>query len=141
MRRGICAGARATPACQSACDHHATIGIYSNHLSPENTGHRRAGRGRRQIGKRKRIRRQNPAANAADVDRIAGVGIEGAKAGAIVVGQGPIGGLSALAVAEELSWRRRKREHDGGPDGGMVESEPVADLVNEQRFQIQLGKS
>ena len=49
-------------------------------------------------------------------------------------GHRPKGGRRA--IAQELSGRRGKRKHDGAPDGGMVEREPVAEFVGENRFEI-----
>ena len=76
------------------------------------------------------------AADCADVYGVGGIGIEKADAGAVVVGEGTIGRLRGGAIAEELSGWRSVGKHQSAPDGGMVEAEPVAELVREKRFEI-----
>jgi hypothetical protein len=67
---------------------------------------------------------------------VGGIGVERTDAGAVVVGERAIGGLSGGAIAEELPGWRRVRKHQGAPDGGVVEAEPVAEFVGEERLEI-----
>ncbi len=84
---------------------------------------------------RERIGGKNLAADCADVYGIGGIGIEKADAGAVVVRERAIGGLRGGAIAEELAGWRRVRKHQSAPYGGMIEAEPVAEFVREQRFE------
>src|SRR5208283_6071023 len=72
----------------------------------------------------------------ADTESIAGVRIENAQAGPIVVGQRRIGHLRRRAHSRVPSGSGRKRKHHGAPHGGMAEAEGVAQLMGEDGCEV-----
>src|SRR5258708_38356006 len=79
---------------------------------------------------------QDTAADDAHVYGVGGVGIQDAKAGAIVVAEWRVGLQRAGTRAVEGAGRRSVGVHHGAPDGGGAETEKMAELVGEDGLEV-----
>ncbi len=99
-------------------------------------GSKDTGDARRRRGQREGIRGQDLALDRTDVGGIRWIAVKNAESGAVVVSERRVRSQTRGPYSREGARRRREGIHDGAPNGGMAETQEVAEFMDKEGFQV-----